>query len=217
FLPHDSMRPHLGLATRAAPLTDRVRTKIDLLLALMFGLPRAPFIYYGDELRTHDDPSLPDRDAVRTPMQRTRRRGAGRPTPDPPKRPIVGGAGISVDEQRHDPHSLLRFVRSLIACRTSHPELGIGTYEAIEVSEPALLAVTRTLKAEDRVIASDPLSSAPLVCLYNFAPHPLAIPPQALANLSGIGRVEMGSAEAGSEIHSGDIIPAFGFLWLTAP
>ena len=187
------------------------------MFALMFGLPGAPFIYYGEELGMRDDPSLQDRDAVRTPMQWTPGPGAGFTTSDTPKRPIVGGAGISVDEQRHDPHSLLRFVRSLIAFRRSHPELGIGTYEAIDVPEPALLAITRTLKAEDRVIASDPLSSAPLVCLYNFAPHPLAIPPQALANLSGIGRVEMGSAEAGSEIHSGDVIPAFGFLWLTAP
>ena len=216
FLPDDSMRAHLGIARRLAPLMDNDRAKIELMFALMFGLPGAPFLYYGEEFGMHDDSSLQDRDAVRTPMQWEPGPGAGFTTSDTPKRPIVGGEGISVAEQRHDPHSLLRFTRSLIAARKAHPELGIGNYEAIEVAEPALLAITRTLKAEDRVIASDPLSSAPLVCLYNFAPHPLAIPPQALANLSGIGRVEIGSVEAGTEIRSGDVIPAFGFFWLTA-
>ncbi|MGO2654137.1 alpha-amylase family glycosyl hydrolase, partial [Corynebacterium casei] len=216
YLPDDSMRAHLGIARRLAPLMDHDRAKIELMYALMFGLPGAPFLYYGEELGMHDEPSLPDRYAVRTPMQWEPGPGAGFTTSDTPKLPIVGGEGLSVSEQRHDPDSLLSFVHSLIAARKAHPELGIGNYESIDVAEPSLLAVTRTLKAEDRVIPSDPISSAPLVCLYNFAPHPIAIPPQALAGVNGVGRVVIGSFDTAAEVHSGDALPGFGFVWLTA-
>ena len=216
YLPDDSMRAHLGIARRLAPLMDHDRAKIELMYALMFGLPGSPFLYYGEELGMHDDPSLPDRYAVRTPMQWEPGPGAGFTTSDTPKRPIVGGKGLSVSEQRHDPESLLSFVHTLIAARKAHPELGIGNYETTDVAEPSLLAVTRTLKSEDRVIPSDPISSAPLVCLYNFAPHPIAIPPQALAGVNGVGQVVIGSFDTASEVHAGDALPGFGFAWLTA-
>ncbi|APT81983.1 alpha-amylase family protein [Corynebacterium ammoniagenes] len=216
FLPHDSMRAHLGIARRLAPLMDNDRAKIELMFALMFGLPGAPFVYYGEEIGMQDDPSLQDRDAVRTPMQWEPGPGAGFTTSETPKRPIVGGFGLSVAEQRHDPDSLLRFVRSLIAARKAHPEIGIGNYESIAVTEPSLLAILRTLKEEDRVIASDPLGSAPLVCLYNFAPYPIDIPKQALTPLGGVGHVEIGSEHGVSEVRAGDAIPAFGYLWLSA-
>lgn len=216
YLPDDSMRAHLGIARRLAPLMDHDRAKIELMYALMFGLPGSPFLYYGEELGMHDDPSLPDRYAVRTPMQWEPGPGAGFTTSNTPKRPIVGGEGLSVSEQRHDPESLLCFVHTLIAARKAHPELGIGNYETSDVAEPSLLAVIRTLKSEDRVIPSDPLSSAPLVCLYNFAPHPIAIPPQALAGVNGVGQVVIGSFDTVSEVHAGDALPGFGFAWLTA-
>src|SRR5699024_1355523 len=58
FLPHDSMRAHLGIARRLAPLMDNDRAKIELMFALMFGLPGAPFVYYGEEIGMQDDPSL---------------------------------------------------------------------------------------------------------------------------------------------------------------
>src|SRR5699024_12593962 len=77
FLPHDSMRAHLGIARRLAPLMDNDRAKIELMFALMFGLPGAPFVYYGEEIGMQDDPSLQDRDAVRAAMQREPGPGAG--------------------------------------------------------------------------------------------------------------------------------------------
>ena len=66
------------------------------------------------------------------------------------------------------------------------------------------------------MIASDPLGSAPLVCLYNFAPYPIDIPKQALTPLGGVGHVEFGSEHGVSEVRAGDAIPAFGYLWLSA-
>src|SRR5699024_3606391 len=140
FVPHDSMRAHLGIARRLAPLMDNDRAKIELMFALMFGLPGAPFVYYGEEIGMQDDPSLQDRDAVRTAMQWEPGPGAGFTTSETPKRPIVGGFGRSVAEHRRDPDSLLRFARSLIAARKAHQEIGIGNYESIAVTEPSLLA-----------------------------------------------------------------------------
>src|SRR5690625_7355103 len=107
------MRAHLGIARRLAPLMDNDRAKIELMFALMFGLPGAPFLYYGEEFGMHADSSLQDRDAVRTPMQWEPGPAAGCTTSATPKRPIVGGEGIALAPQRHGPHSLLRCAHSL--------------------------------------------------------------------------------------------------------
>lgn len=216
YLPDDSMRAHLGIARRLAPLMDNDRAKIELMFALLFSLPGAPFLYYGEEIGMNDDPSLPDRYAVRTPMQWDASPGAGFSTSENPKRPIVGGKGLSVQEQQNDPDSLLNFVRSLIAARKAHPELGIGHYESFAVAEPSLLAVARTLDAQDRLIPADAMSSDVMLCLFNFAPHPVALPPQALAAVGGVGKVSFGSVAHGSELHVGDALPGFGFAWISA-
>lgn len=69
YLPDDAMRAHLGIARRLMPLMGGDRRKVELMFSLLFTLPGAPFIYYGDEIGMLDNPALPDRHAVRTPMQ----------------------------------------------------------------------------------------------------------------------------------------------------
>lgn len=115
-------------------------------------LPGAPFLYYGDEIGMNDAPELPDRDAVRTPMQWEPGEGAGFSTSAQTRRPIVGGVGVSVEEQLADDSSLLHRLRGLIQQRKAHPELGTAPFEAVETGHAGVLGFQR----------------GGLLCLHNF-------------------------------------------------
>jgi len=71
------MRCNIGIRRRLAPLMDASRRKVELLHAILFGLPGSPFLYYGDELGMGDNIHLGDRDGVRTPMQWSGDRNGG--------------------------------------------------------------------------------------------------------------------------------------------
>ena len=69
YAPEPRMRLNLGIRRRLAPLLDNDRGLIELANSLLFTLPGAPIIYYGDEIGMGDNIWLPDRNGVRTPMQ----------------------------------------------------------------------------------------------------------------------------------------------------
>ena len=71
YAPDERMRLNLGIRRRLAPLLDNDRRKIELANAILFSLPGAPIIYYGDEIGMGDNIWLFDRNGVRTPMQWT--------------------------------------------------------------------------------------------------------------------------------------------------
>jgi glycosidase len=114
--------------------------------SLMFSLPGTPVVFMGDEIGMGEQLKIPDRYAVRVPMQWTPGRGGGFSTAPVAQlvRPQPGGAfgpaKVNVEDQRRDPGSLLRFVRHLIRARREAPELGWGTSTLIETEDPALFA-----------------------------------------------------------------------------
>ncbi|MDU3272662.1 MAG: maltose alpha-D-glucosyltransferase, partial [Cutibacterium sp.] len=69
YAPEDRMRCNLGIRRRLATLVGNDQDQIRLLHAMLLALPGSPVLYYGDEIGMGDDPWLPDRDGVRTPMQ----------------------------------------------------------------------------------------------------------------------------------------------------
>ena len=77
YAPDPRMRANVGIRRRLAPLLDNSRAEIELIHALLLSLPGSPCLYYGDEIGMGDNIWLPDRDAVRTPMQWTPDRNAG--------------------------------------------------------------------------------------------------------------------------------------------
>ncbi|BDZ42993.1 hypothetical protein GCM10025865_22920 [Paraoerskovia sediminicola] len=77
YAPDSRMRANVGIRRRLAPLLDNSRAEIHLAHALLLSLPGSPCLYYGDEIGMGDNIWLPDRDAVRTPMQWTPDRNAG--------------------------------------------------------------------------------------------------------------------------------------------
>ncbi|MFO6382697.1 hypothetical protein ACLBYN_59815, partial [Pseudomonas aeruginosa] len=88
-------------------------------------MPGTPTLYYGDEIGMGDNIYLGDRDGVRTPMQWSVDRNGGFSRADPAKLvlppildPLYGYQTINVEAQARDPHSLLNWMRRLLAVRS---------------------------------------------------------------------------------------------------
>jgi len=159
------MRLNLGIRRRLAPLLGNDRRKIELLNALLFSLPGTPVIYYGDEIGMGDNVYLGDRDGVRTPMQWSPDRNAGFSKAGPHRLylpPIVEGPyhyeTVNVENQRHDPSSLLSWMRQLIAVRQRHPVLLSGEITFLEPDNHRVLAYLRHLDDEDPILVVANLS-----------------------------------------------------------
>jgi maltose alpha-D-glucosyltransferase/alpha-amylase len=80
---------NVGIRRRLAPLLGFDRARIELLHSLLMTLPGAPILYYGDEIGLGDNPHLPDRHGVRTPMPWNSGAGAGFSTHPAPYAPLV--------------------------------------------------------------------------------------------------------------------------------
>jgi len=123
--------------------------RIELAYSLLFTLPGTPVLRYGDEIGMGDDLSLPERQAVRTPMQWTADRHGGFSTADKTILPVVregpfGYRRVNVAEQRRDPGSLLNCTERLIRMRKECPEFGWGDYQLVRTGSPHVLAVLAT-------------------------------------------------------------------------
>lgn len=90
--------------------------------------------------------AVPDRLAVRTPMQWSDEPGAGFSTADPGRfpRPLTEGEygplAVNVAHQRRDAGSLLNWFERLIRRRRETPELGMGTWSVVANDQPGILA-----------------------------------------------------------------------------
>jgi maltose alpha-D-glucosyltransferase/alpha-amylase len=143
-------RLNLGIRRRLAPLLGNDRKRIELLNALLFSLPGTPVIYYGDELGMGENIYLGDRNGVRTPMQWSADRNAGfsRANPQSLYLPINFDPenhyeAVNVDVQEQNPHSLLWWMRRLIALRRKWSAFGLGTMEWVEPENHRVLAFVR--------------------------------------------------------------------------
>ncbi|UNX56425.1 maltose alpha-D-glucosyltransferase [Georgenia sp. TF02-10] len=145
------MRANVGIRRRLAPLLGNSRAELELAHALLLSLPGSPCLYYGDEIGMGDNIWLPDRDAVRTPMQWTPDRNAGFSTADPGKLylPVVQSlinhyAAVNVEAQIAQKTSLLHWVRGILEVRRQHPVFGDGDFVPLPVDNDAVLAFTRS-------------------------------------------------------------------------
>ena len=134
-----------GTRRRLAPMLGDQRHE-RLAYSVMFSLPGAPVIRYGDELGMGDDLSLDGRDAVRTPMQWANERNAGFSTADELIYPVIdhgvwGYEHVNVAAQRRDPGSLLNWTARMIRLRKECPEIGWGRCSILETGSPHVLAL----------------------------------------------------------------------------
>lgn len=161
------MRRNIGIARRLAPLLDNDRRKIELLNSIVFTLPGSPIIYYGDEIGMGDNIHLGDRNGVRTPMQWTPDRNAGFSKADSSRLflPLVadsvyGYQSINVEAQRQVPHSLLHWMRHMIAIRKQHQVFGRGTLEFLAPSNEKILAYVREYEGDAVLLVHNLAGSA---------------------------------------------------------
>ncbi len=152
YAPLPRMRLNLGIRRRLAPLLDNDHRKIMLANALLYSLPGAPIVYYGDEIGMGDNIWLEDRNGVRTPMQWDDSLNAGFSDAPPEDlfEPVIDEGEysykvVNVAAESRDPNSLLNKMKHLIATRKKYPVLAIGKYDFLNLDQKQILTVHRWL------------------------------------------------------------------------
>src|SRR5512133_1352065 len=155
-------RLNLGIRRRLAPLLGNDRRRIELLNALLFSLPGTPVIYYGDEIGMGDNIYLGDRNGVRTPMQWSSDRNAGFSRANPQRLylpvnidPEYHYESINVETQRNNTHSLLWWMKRLIAQRKQFQAFGRGSLRFLYPPNRKVLAFIRQFEDEKILIVAN--------------------------------------------------------------
>ncbi len=148
-------RLNLGIRRRLAPLLGNDRKRIELMNGLLFSLPGTPVLYYGDEIGMGDNIFLGDRNGVRTPMQWSADRNAGFSHANRQRLylPVITDPEyhyetVNVEAQAQNPHSMLSWMKRLIALRKRHRAFGRGTLELLRPENRKVLAYVRQYESE---------------------------------------------------------------------
>jgi maltose alpha-D-glucosyltransferase/alpha-amylase len=148
-------RINLGIRRRLAPLLENHRGKIELMNGLLLSLPGTPVLYYGDEIGMGDNIYLGDRNGVRTPMQWSGERNAGFSRANPQRLylpaiidPEYHFETINVEAQQNNSHSLLWWMKRLIALRKRFRAFSRGTLEFLYPRNHKVLAFVRRYQDE---------------------------------------------------------------------
>src|SRR4029078_9227219 len=143
-------RLNLGIRRRLTPLLERARRRIELMNAMLLTMPGTPVLYYGDEIGMGDNIHLGDRDGVRTPMHWPPDPNGGFSRADPAALvlptlmdPLYGYETVHVEAQLRDRHSLLHWMRRMLAIRRCHPAFGRGTLKFLYPKNRKVLAFLR--------------------------------------------------------------------------
>jgi len=155
-------RINVGIRRRLAPLMGKDRRRIELMNSLLFSLPGAPVLYYGDEIGMGDNIYIGDRNGVRTPMQWNGDRNAGFSTANPQRLylPVITDPefhyqAINVETQQGNPHSLLWWTRRLIALRKRHRAFSRGSLEFLQPDNHHVLIFLRRTEDETLLVAAN--------------------------------------------------------------
>jgi maltose alpha-D-glucosyltransferase/alpha-amylase len=162
YAPDPRMRLNLGIRRRLAPLLNNDQHLIELANSLLFSLPGAPIIYYGDEIGMGDNIWLADRNGVRTPMQWDSTNSAGFSQATQIYSPVIEAVPfayqtLNVAAQKSDPQSLWHAIHRLIQLRKEHTALCQGTLEWVDAGSGAILAFYRVANT-DRLLLIHNLS-----------------------------------------------------------
>jgi maltose alpha-D-glucosyltransferase/alpha-amylase len=128
-----------GHRLRLADLFAGDHDRIALAHSLLVSLPGTPIVLSGDEIGMGADLSLPERAAVRTPMQWSDERNGGFSGADPDELflpvnddPDFGYENVNVADQRDDPGSLMNRVSAAVDARNRCPGIVEGEFEVLE-------------------------------------------------------------------------------------
>jgi maltose alpha-D-glucosyltransferase/alpha-amylase len=143
-------RVNVGIRRRLAPLLGNDRRLIEMMNGLLFSLPGAPIVYYGDEIGMGDNIYLGDRNGVRTPMQWDADRNAGFSAANPQRLylpviidPEYHAQAVNVAAQEQNANSLLWWMRRLIALRNRYQSFARGDLVMLYPENRKVLAFLR--------------------------------------------------------------------------
>jgi maltose alpha-D-glucosyltransferase/alpha-amylase len=146
FGPEETMQLYgRGIRRRLAPMLGN-RAHVELAYSALLSFPGTPVLRYGDEIGMGENLDLPERNAVRTPMQWSDDERGGFSTSSKLIHPVVGDGvygyhHINVEAQKRDPKSLLRWMMRIIRLRKECPEIGWGAWEILNTGLPQVLAL----------------------------------------------------------------------------
>ena len=204
-------RLNLGIRRRLAPLLERDRRRIELMNYLLLSMPGTPVIYYGDEIGMGDNLHLGDRNGVRTPMQWSPDRNGGFSRIADPSRlvlppvmdPLYAYQTVNVESQASDPHSLLMWMRRVIAVRRQYKVFGRGGYRLLYPKNRKVLAYLREHEG------------VTILCVANLSRTPQAVELE-LSEFQGRVPIELDGHSQFPPI--GQLtylltLPPYGFYW----
>lgn len=210
FAPDERQRVYgRGITRRVPTMLEGDPRRIRMVYSLLFALPGTPVLFYGEEIGMGENPEIPGRNSVRTPMQWNAGRNGGFSTAAPHRliaRPPADGWApehVNVVAQRDDEDSLLQHLRRLIARYRASAEIGWGEFEVLEHDQAAVLA--HSMRSDSRQF----------VALHNFAERPVTVtldlgeqPDGAtLVDLLGPGRIPIEGRRTTIEL------AAYGYQW----
>jgi maltose alpha-D-glucosyltransferase/alpha-amylase len=203
-------RLNLGIRRRLAPLMERDRRRIELMNGLLLTMPGTPVIYYGDEIAMGDNVHLGDRDGVRTPMQWSPDRNGGFSRSDPAALALpaimdalYGYQAVNVEAQSRDPHSLLNWLKRMLAVRKRHRAFGRGALTFLSPQNRKILAYLREYEAEV------------ILCVANMSRSAQAVELD-LSAFAGWTPLELSGRTAFPKIGAASYLftlPPHGFYW----
>ncbi|WP_103347626.1 alpha-amylase family protein [Amycolatopsis sp. CA-128772] len=155
--------PHMqlydrGIRRRLACMLDGDRRRLELAYSLLLTMPGSPVLRYGDEIGMGEDLALPERTAIRTPMQwsdGTNGGFSGAPAGQLVAPLVQGGPfgyeRVNVLGQRRDANSLLTWFERVLHTRKECPEIAVGRHEPVDGGPPEVL-VHRAETAKGRMV-----------------------------------------------------------------
>ncbi|MGN8553829.1 UNVERIFIED_CONTAM: alpha-amylase family protein [Microbacterium sp. SLM126] len=151
FAPDENQRVYgRGITRRLPTMLGGDPRRIRMVYSLLFSPPGTPVLFYGEEIGMGENPGIPGRMSVRTPMQWHDGRNGGFSSAAPsrlPSLPPEGGYGprhVNASDQMNDEGSLLHFMRRLAARYRISPEIGWGELEILEHDAPGVLVHSLT-------------------------------------------------------------------------
>ena len=200
-----------GLRRRLAPMLGGDPDRIRMAWSLLFAMPGAPLICYGDEIGMGEDLSQKGRNAVRSPMQWTKGRNGGF-SPAPKAKlvqPMVTGdfgpAKVNAEDQAGDPDSLLGLIACLSAIRLGHRSIGHNDCHVIAGAPDSVVALRY------------PASDHDLLILHNLSARPAKLDLDPGASCQGEATSLLGDPLTVKEGRIRTTLPGYGFRWLKWP
>ena len=136
-----------GIRRRLAPMMHGDQRRLRLAYSLQFTMPGTPVLRYGDEIAMGEDLDLPERNAIRTPMQwsGTVNGGFSEAPEDRLIRPVVssspfGYKDVNVTDQRLEPDSMLSWFERMLHTLRECEEIGSGNHRVVDGTPDAVFA-----------------------------------------------------------------------------